>query len=78
LARPVPSAGKGKNLRTIVGPVDTAPFERSVILKGNRLHDADLGAKVTVVGTLRVIRHPAATIGTMTVGAWTEVRIEEG
>jgi hypothetical protein len=32
---------------------------------------------VTVVGTLRVVRHPAASVGTMAQGTWTELRIEE-
>jgi hypothetical protein len=48
-----------------------------VVLKGNRLADADLGAKVTVTGTLKVIRHPASTINGKTFSAFTEIRIEE-
>ena len=69
--------GEGKNLRTVTAPRSADGAERTVILKGNRLHDADKGAKVTVVGTLRVIRHPSATVGQMDLGAWTELRIEE-
>ena len=67
--------GEGKNLRTVTAPAGA--LERTVILKGNRLHDADRGAKVTVVGTLRVIHHSGATIGAMTFAPWTEIRIEE-
>jgi hypothetical protein len=70
--------GEGKSLRTVVGPVGgTMGVERSAVLKGNRLHDADQGAKVTVVGTLRVIRHPESTIGTKTFSGFTEIRIAE-
>ena len=70
--------GEGKTLRTVVGPTNAAMgVERTAILKGNRLHDADQGAKVTVVGTLRVIRHADSTIGTKTFSGFTEIRIEE-
>ena len=49
-----------------------------MVLKGNRLRDADVGApKLTVHGTLRVIRHPASVIDGKTFGAFTEVRVEE-
>jgi hypothetical protein len=42
--------GAGKNLRTVVGPVGgTMDVERTVVLKGNRLHDADQGAKVKLM-----------------------------
>ncbi len=73
VAKPAYTWGEGKRLRTIIGPADNGGTERAVVLKGDRLHDADLGAKVTVLGTLRVIRHTA----TMTGSAWTEIRIEE-
>lgn len=69
--------GEGKNLRTVTAPADGGNFERTVILKGNRLHDVELGAKLTVVGTLRVIQHPSAIIGRIQFGGFTEVRIEE-
>ena len=69
--------GERKNLITVTAPESTDGNERTVILKGNRLHDADKGAKVTVVGTLRVIRHPDSTIGTTTFRGFTEIRIEE-
>ncbi len=69
--------GEGKNLRTVTAPRSADGAERTVILKGNRLNDTDTGAKVTVVGTLRVILHPPATVGQMDLGAWTELRIEE-
>jgi len=75
--KPAFTWGEGKNLRTVTAPADGSQFERTVILKGNRLHDADLGAKLTVVGTLRVIQHPSATIGGIQFGGFTEVRIEE-
>ena len=78
VAKPAYTWGEGKALRTIVGPKDSAMHpERSVNLKGSRLPDADLGATVTVVGTLRVIRHPAATVGTTTSYGFTEIRIAE-
>jgi hypothetical protein len=48
-----------------------------VILKGDRLDAADLGKTLTVVGTLRVIGHPDATINGKTFGGFTEIRIEE-
>jgi hypothetical protein len=70
--------GEGKNLITVIAPKPAASSEeRTVILNGNRLHDADMGAKVTVVGTLRVIHHPASTIGTTTFSGFTEIRIRE-
>jgi hypothetical protein len=70
--------GAGKNLCTVVGPVGgTMGVERSAVLKGNRLHHADQGAKLTVVGTLRVIRHLESTIGFKTFSGFTEIRIEE-
>lgn len=68
--------GEGKNLRTVTAP-RAGSTDRTVVLKGNRLHDADLGARLTVLGTLRVVRHPAGMIGAMPQGAWTEIRIEE-
>jgi hypothetical protein len=48
-----------------------------VILRGNRLHDADRGAKVVVMGRLRVIRHPPSTINGVMFSGFTEIRIEE-
>jgi hypothetical protein len=69
--------GEGKNLHTVTAPKSNGAVDRTVILKGNRLHDADLGAKLTVVGTLRIIRHPARMVGTMALGPWTELRLEE-
>src|SRR5215217_654497 len=53
---------------------DVAP---TVMLRGNRLCDADQGAeRLTVRGTLRVIHHPAATIDGVAFEAFTEVRVE--
>src|SRR5262245_27286758 len=51
--------GEGKNLITVAAPRYTG-IDRTVILKSNRLMDADRSVKVTIVGTLRVIHHPAA------------------
>jgi hypothetical protein len=39
-------------------------------------HNSGFGI-MTVVGTLRVIRHPESTIGTKTFSGFTEIRIEE-
>jgi hypothetical protein len=70
--------GDGENLRTIIGPADRGDdAEWSVVIKGNRLHDAD-GAKLTVTGRLRVIRHAAAVVGGVRVDAWVEGRVTEG
>jgi hypothetical protein len=69
--------GEGKNLHTVTAPKSNGAVDRTVILQGNRLHDSDLGAKLTVVGTLRVIKHPAGMVGAMAQGPWTELRIEE-
>jgi hypothetical protein len=43
----------------------------------DRLSDVDVRDKVKVVGTLRVIRHPAAMIGGQRFGGYTEIRIDE-
>jgi hypothetical protein len=60
------------------GPLDTADFERAVVLRGNRMRDAAQSReRLTVRGTLRVIYHPASTIGETTFEAFTEVRVEE-
>jgi hypothetical protein len=70
--------GKGKRLVTVAGPVPIDDVERTVMLKGNRLRDADQAReRLTVRGTLRVIHHPAATIDGTTFEAFTEVRVEE-
>jgi hypothetical protein len=47
---------EGAKLVTVVGVTGPDFTERTVMLKGNRLHDTDVGAKVTVMGNLRVIR----------------------
>jgi hypothetical protein len=78
VAAPAYTWSEGKKVRTIVGPADrNNGAEWSVVLKGNRLHDTDDGAKLTVTGRLKVIRHPPATAGTRTFNGFTEVRIEE-
>jgi hypothetical protein len=77
VAKPAYTWGEGKNLRTVIGVRDDGSIERSVVLIGNRLHDTDLGAKVAVFGTLRLIQHPPSTIGTQTYSGFTEIRIEE-
>src|SRR4051794_4373755 len=77
VAAPAFTWGEGKSLRTVTGPASQDGTERTVILKGNRLRDADRGARVTVVGTLRVIHHAPSAVGTMPLGEWTELRIKE-
>jgi hypothetical protein len=47
--------GEGANLFTVAAPRGSVG---SAHLKGNRLHDTDTGARVTVLGTLRVVRGP--------------------
>ena len=60
------------------GPLDTADFECSVVLRGNRMRDADMSTeRLTVRGTLRVIHHPASTINGVEFEAFTEVRVEK-
>ena len=62
----------------VAASADTGNFERTVPLKGNRLRDADLGCnKLTVFGTLRVIRHPTTFIGNKAFAPFTEIRLEE-
>ena len=51
--------------------------ERNVYLKGKR-YDVDVGDTLTVRGTLRVIRHDAATVNGVLVPAWIEIRVDEG
>ena len=70
--------GEGKNLVTVAAPVGPGSIERTVVLKGNRLRDADLGCGELIVhGTLRVIRHPGAVIGNKAFAPFTEVRVQE-
>jgi hypothetical protein len=71
--------GEGDDLRTVVGPAGRGAgnVERTAVLKGDRLHDADLDARLTVVGTLRVIRHPASTINGKPFAGFTEIRLVE-
>ena len=54
--------------------------EWSVALTGDRLHDADEGVRLTVTGTLRVIRHPqrSSVGGGVKVPEWVEVRVTDG
>jgi hypothetical protein len=62
---------------TIVGPDDLGDgVERSAVLRGNRL-DVREGRRITVVGVLRVIDHPARRVGGELVLPWSEVRIEQ-
>ncbi len=78
-ATPAVTHGEGANLRTIVGAADRNDgAEWTVSLKGNRLRDADDGAKLTVTGRLQVIRHASAVVGGVRVEAWTEVPVTEG
>src|SRR5438105_2403819 len=50
--------------------------ERNVYLKGEH-HDIAAGDKLTVSGTLLVIRHKEATVNGVRVPAWTEIRVEQ-
>jgi len=75
--KPACTWGAGKNLRTVFGPKSVSHEDLSIVLKGNRLRDTDRGAKVTVVGALRVIWHQESTINGRTFAGFTEVRIEE-
>lgn len=76
-ARPAYTWGEGKGVRTWCGPAEGDDVERTVSLRGNRLAQADEGAKLRVSGRLRVIRHPTAVVGGLEVPAWTEIRVEE-
>jgi len=79
VATPAYTGGEGAKLCTIVGPADRGDgAEWTVALKGDRLHDADDGAKLTVTGRLRVITHAAAVVGGVTVPEWVEVWVTEG
>jgi hypothetical protein len=78
---------RGRATLTVVGPADRGEVpsakregfgaEWSVVLTGDRLANADDGARLEVVGTVRVIRHPAAVVGGALVAEWTEVRVCE-
>ena len=62
---------------TTVGPDDQGDdVERNVYLKGKR-YDVDVGDTITVRGTLRVIRHDAATVNGVLVPEWVEIRVDE-
>lgn len=61
---------------TVIG-TDGPRDERSAVLRGDGLHDVDLGAKVVVMGTLRVIRHPLSVINGKKFAGFTEIWIEE-
>lgn len=79
VGKPVYTWGEGVNLRTVVGLADQPDsVERTVMLKGDRLRDVDVGTKLRVSGTLRVIRHPPVVVGGVLVEAWVEVRVEKG
>ncbi|HJZ55597.1 MAG TPA: hypothetical protein VKE74_11585, partial [Gemmataceae bacterium] len=47
-----------------------------MVLRGERIIDP--GERVTVVGQLRVIDHPARIVNGVPVAGWVEVRVEEG
>ncbi|HJZ56311.1 MAG TPA: hypothetical protein VKE74_15200 [Gemmataceae bacterium] len=65
---------------TVTGPTDQEndgeDVSRGVILRGEQI--IDLGARVEVVGQLRVIDHPARIVNGVPVPGWVEVRVEEG
>lgn len=74
VAKPVFAAGG----RTTIGADDHPDgAERVAYLKGRR-YDVREGTRVTVTGTLRVIDHPGAFVGTTFVPPWTEIRVEDG
>lgn len=74
---PATTGGNGKNLVTIVDTDGPDGAERSVYLRGNRLYDADRGAKLVVIGRLRVVRHPPSIINGVAFSGFTEIRVEE-
>ena len=77
-ARPCYTMSAGKELVTVARPADVGGPERTAVLRGNRMRDADKGChKLTVHGTLRVIRHPASVINGEAFAAFTEIRLEE-
>jgi hypothetical protein len=62
--------------RTACGPADRGDgVERVVMLRGK---DRDVeGNWLSVVGTLRVVDHPAATVNGVAVPEWVEIRVTE-
>ncbi len=54
---------------------DTGDVARTAVLPLDYLVDS--GDTLTVEGTLRVIRHPAAVVGEVMVPAWTELRVTD-
>lgn len=61
---------------TILGVADRPDgIERSAYLQGERL-DVEEGDEITIVGTLRLIQHPAHRVNGVFVQEWEEVRIE--
>ena len=60
---------------TAIGPSEQADGSERVAYLGAN-YRIDVGDTVTVVGVLRVRRHPAFTVGGVVVPAWVEVRID--
>lgn len=48
------------------------------MLAGDRLNDTHEGMKLTVTGSLRVIRHPDAVVGGVKGPEWSEAQVMEG
>ncbi|HJZ54386.1 MAG TPA: hypothetical protein VKE74_05485 [Gemmataceae bacterium] len=55
-------------------PGDGDDVSRGVVLRGETIIDP--GERVTVVGQLRVIDHPARIVNGMLVPGWVDVRVE--
>ncbi|MCE9566035.1 MAG: hypothetical protein K8U57_28785 [Planctomycetes bacterium] len=61
---------------TVLGAADYDEFvERGAVLQGNWLNAE--GKRVTVVGTVRVIRHRACVVEGVAVPEWIEIRVSE-
>lgn len=63
--------------RTIVGTADHPDdTERGAHLAGTR-PDIEVGRRAVIVGTLRVLHQPPASVGGRFVAGWIEIRVEE-
>jgi len=63
--------------RTVLGAADRDDdVERGAVLLGRRF-DVREGERLVVRGTLRTIYHPPCFVGSVAVGSWWEIRVEE-
>jgi hypothetical protein len=62
---------------TTVGPDDQDDEVERVVYPTGERYDIDHGDKITVRGTLRLIRHAEAKVNGVVVPAWTEIRVEQ-